>query len=211
MASAVRRARGTRCNGEVAHLDDFAARERTRQRRPTSVVGIGGAGEPQRLPRRAGDLEHRIEAAAARVVTQLRDARRSVTAGSTLDRAQRAIEARCEMSRASPSPYSLASAAASSASISCAGIARLARVTETSVIEPASRPTSACARKASSTCATRHGAGLAERRRAEHRHVGDDAGVLDQVADPHQAAGDDRFGAQHRPRRLRLAQRGDRE
>ena len=37
----------------------------------------------------------------------------------------------------------------------------------------------------------RHRAGGAEIGRAEDRHVGDDAGMLDQIADAHEIAGDD--------------------
>ena len=40
----------------------------------------------------------------------------------------------------------------------------------------------------------RHGAGGAEIGRAEDRHVGDDAGIVDQIADAHEIAGDGRFG-----------------
>ena len=39
-----------------------------------------------------------------------------------------------------------------------------------------------------------YGAGIAEIRRAEDRHVGDDAAIFDQIADAHDVAVNNRFG-----------------
>ena len=55
-----------------------------------------------------------------------------------------------------------------------------------------------CGRTASIDAARRYAAGLAEVGRAEDRHVGDRAGVVDQVADAHDLARDDRLGLQRR-------------
>ena len=45
----------------------------------------------------------------------------------------------------------------------------------------------------------RHRSGGAEIGRAEDRHLGDDAGMLDQIADAHDVAGDGGFGFEPRP------------
>jgi hypothetical protein len=45
-------------------------------------------------------------------------------------------------------------------------------------------------------------AGGAEIGRAEDRDIGDDPGIVDQIADAHDAAGDQGFRFEHRARRL---------
>ena len=41
-----------------------------------------------------------------------------------------------------------------------------------------------------------YGAGIAEVRRTEDRHIGNDAGIFDQIADAHDVAVNNRFGLQ---------------
>ncbi len=69
--------------------------------------------------------------------------------------------------------------------MSLAVSARDSRVTTTSLSPPVSSPVDVVGPQRLGDARDRHGAGLAEIRRAEHRHVGGGAGVLDEVADAH--------------------------
>ena len=100
------------------------------------------------------------------------------------------------MSLLSPRSNLADSARAIRSSISVAGTVRVARVTTTLLRPAVSIPISAWSRTALRTASHGYGAGIAEVGRAEDRHVGDDAGIFDQIADAHDVAVDNRFGLQ---------------
>ncbi len=80
--------------------------------------------------------------------------------------------------------------------MSVAGTVRLARVTTTSLRPRGVDPDKRVVAHRIENGVHGYGAGLAEVRRAEDRHIGDDAGILDQIADAHDVAVNDRFGLQ---------------
>ena len=85
------------------------------------------------------------------------------------------------------------------ASISLAGIVRLARVTITSFKPAVSSPISAWARTASITASAGTAPVVPRSGARKIGDVGDDAGIFDQVADAHDIAGDGGLGFEHRP------------
>ena len=174
------------------------------------VGGDGGrAGQAERADADGAgrDFQRRVEAAAARVVGDARDARLALGVRLDLDGARIAFEGDGDVLRRRRDCSAPTERARRRPRHRRRGISRLARVTTTSFRPSVSRPTSACGRTASITRLGRHRAGAAEVGRAEDRHVGDDAGIVDQVADAHDFAGDDGVGLERRRAAGRLARR----
>ena len=91
--------------------------------------------------------------------------------------------------------------------MSLAGIVRLARVTTTSRKPRGVDPDERMAADRLEHGIGGYRAGIAEIGRAEDRHIGNDAGILDEIADAHDVAADDRFGLERRSAELELARR----
>ena len=183
---------------DVGLFDDFAAGQRPRQ--SDRLDGCrSAAGEPHAAAAGGAgrDVERSVEAAAARVIGGAVDAQVAARIRLHVDGAQLAIENKTDIVRIAEGELPgqrLCDAVFDFLRPDRAAGAGHHDFAEAAGIETEQR---VCPHRLDHRVG-RDRPGRAEIGRAENRHLGDDAGVIDQIADAHHVPGDDRFGSQHR-------------